>query len=434
MAETMREQQEKAMFRQSIDARLSGLQGDPWMTQRILARAEGKRPEKPVRAVGVRRKMSVGLVLALVLTLLSVTAVAAVAVYLSFQQIMEEEIVPLANEIEGNSFSAEETNFIIELAEENGIVLPPDRRAAMYRLTENGYGEFKMELVKELFQAEYGFNIATWPLETQKWFDDILVAMGEFDEPQKALPGEGEITLEEATAIAEDYIRQTYGDEWDIHDTTAYEFGAQYLSEFDGDYPGRYWTIIYEPLKITSREFWVYLDSQGNVLNDYVRKGVEPGCTLSDLHSRFRDIYGWNDDEWDVEVLRKLVEASRMCDIDSDYLRLTALQQTTYPEQTGHPVEREEAIRIVTEAMGATDYQLSRATCINASPNPVWRIYFRDDGAPAYLRFCMAEVDSVTGEVTLSERDEWTWYWVDTIVTQQSLDEALETMEESENG
>lgn len=435
MAEIMNERQEKEAFRQAVDARLSGLQGDPWLTQRILMRAEGKRQEKPVRPTGVRRKMSLGLVLALVLTLLSVSAVAAVAVYLSFQQIVEEEALPRANEVEGDSFTAEDTNFIVQLAEENGLVLSENAYASINKFLENGEGYYKEELLMALFKAEYGQNPATWSLETQKWFDDVCVAIGFVEQPQKALPGEGEITLEEAVAIAEDYIHRTYGNEWNINDPTAYELGKQYLSEFDGDYPGRYWTIIYSPLKITSREFWVYLDSRGKVLDDYMRKGVEPGTTLSNLYSRFRDIYGWNDDEWDVEVLRKLVEASQICTPLNDEIQLlTAIQRTTYPAQTGHPVEREAAVNIATEAMGATEYQLFRAICIDASPNPVWRIYFRDDSVEEVLRFVMTEVDSTTGELTFSEARDWMWHWAQTIVTQQQYEEAGEGLEDTSVG
>ena len=146
------------------------------------------------------------------------------------------------------------------------------------------------------------------------------------------------------------------------------------------------------------------------------------------------DVYGWNANEWDVDVLRKLVEASQLCDPATDYQHITALQRTTYPEQTGHPVEREEAVRIAWEAMGVTDGQLFRAICVSASPNPVWRIHFRDDGAPQETRFGMAEVDSVTGEVTFSERRERFWNWAETIVTQQELDETWEYMEEHANG
>ena len=436
MAETAKEMLEKEAFKQSIDARLSGLQGDPWMTQRILARAEGKMPEKAVKPTGMRRKLSVGLVMALVLTLLSVSAVAAVAVYLSFHQIVEEEALPRAENVEGDSFTAEDTNFIIQLAEENGVVLSERAYNSINKLLENDQGYWKEELFMELFKAEYGQSPGTWSLETQKWFDDICVAIGFVEQPEKALPGEGEITLEQAIAAAEDYIHRTYGEEWDVSDPTAYELGKQYLSGYNGEYPGPYWTIFYSPLKITSREFWVYLDSQGNVLDGSMRRGVEPGCTLMNVYDRFVDVYGWNANEWDVDVLRKLVEASQLCDPASDYQRVTALQRTTYPEQTGHPVEREEAIRIAMEAMGATDYYLFRATCIDASPNPVWRISFRDNGAPEDIRFCMVEVDSVTGEVTFSQRKDWAWNWAETIVTQQMLmlDEIWEYMEEHAHG
>ena len=67
----MNEQQEKAKFRQAIDHTLTSLEGDPFLYQRVAARAE--EGEKEVK----QRKWNLGLVIALAVMACMVTAVAA---------------------------------------------------------------------------------------------------------------------------------------------------------------------------------------------------------------------------------------------------------------------------------------------------------------------------------------------------------------------
>ena len=83
----MREELEREKVHQAIDRTLSGLTGDPWLYNKISA--AGKEETK------VKRKVSVGLVLAIVLALLATAALAAVL--LSHQEIMEQVAVPLAS-------------------------------------------------------------------------------------------------------------------------------------------------------------------------------------------------------------------------------------------------------------------------------------------------------------------------------------------------
>ena len=55
-------------FRESLDRRLSPLQPDPWMAQKVRARAQQKEGEP------VKKRLSVGTVLVLVILLLSISA------------------------------------------------------------------------------------------------------------------------------------------------------------------------------------------------------------------------------------------------------------------------------------------------------------------------------------------------------------------------
>ena len=83
----MREDLNRAKMHQAIDSTLSGLNGDPWLFQRISARAaEGE--------LKVRKKLSAGLVLAIVILLIAVTALAVAL--LSPKEVVEQVAVPMA--------------------------------------------------------------------------------------------------------------------------------------------------------------------------------------------------------------------------------------------------------------------------------------------------------------------------------------------------
>ena len=108
----MREELERRQVHQAIDSTLSGLKGDPWLFQRISAET-GKGDRK------VKRKLSAGLVLAIVLALLATAALAAAL--LSHQEIMEQVAVPLANENDSpagvnNTYSPEQLAELIRAA------------------------------------------------------------------------------------------------------------------------------------------------------------------------------------------------------------------------------------------------------------------------------------------------------------------------------
>ena len=90
------------------------IQPNPYLAQRVLNAANGKGGTR------VRKKFSFSLVLVLVLLLLAVTAVAEVL--LSMRQIVDEHAVPMANEYSGESYTIEDTNLLLQLAKENGIV------------------------------------------------------------------------------------------------------------------------------------------------------------------------------------------------------------------------------------------------------------------------------------------------------------------------
>lgn len=82
----MDKRKNRNQIQNALNATLSGLPDDPWLAQRVIA--NGKRKKR------MKKKYSVGLVLAIVLVLTLATT--ALAFFLSMQQVVEQEIVTMA--------------------------------------------------------------------------------------------------------------------------------------------------------------------------------------------------------------------------------------------------------------------------------------------------------------------------------------------------
>ena len=61
----MNDHKQGELVRHAVDMSLSGLRGDPWLAQRVLANVRGE--------VKVKKKLSLGLVLVIALALAAVT-------------------------------------------------------------------------------------------------------------------------------------------------------------------------------------------------------------------------------------------------------------------------------------------------------------------------------------------------------------------------
>ena len=170
----MREELDRERVHRAVDSTLSGLTGDPWLYNKISA--AGKEETK------VKRKVSVGLVLAIVLALLATAALAAAL--LSHQEIMEQVAVPLANENDtavsvNNTYTPGQLAELVRALNENGITLDENNR--IMQLIKNGQGYWEEETIMELCRQAFGGNFYTWTLEQQDWFNRLMVDIGYYE-------------------------------------------------------------------------------------------------------------------------------------------------------------------------------------------------------------------------------------------------------------
>ena len=85
----MREAEERMIFQNAVDRRLSGLQENPFLAQRIMNAEKGE--IKPMK-----KKLTLSMVLVIVLLLIAVAALAVAL--LSPKEIVEQVAVPMAQE------------------------------------------------------------------------------------------------------------------------------------------------------------------------------------------------------------------------------------------------------------------------------------------------------------------------------------------------
>lgn len=168
----------------------------------------------------MKRKLTVGLVLALVLTLLTVTAVAAALL----NQHIEKAMDIAADKGEFSEWALDDKIALINAMSEAGIPLPPERLNAISDAGSSD--EEKERAATELLVEIYGseehishFTIAShdwgdpfqWTFEQQEWFWETLREKGLYTGKIKyLLPGENDLTREQVVLIAKKAVQDAY--------------------------------------------------------------------------------------------------------------------------------------------------------------------------------------------------------------------------------
>lgn len=381
----------------AVDNHCAHLRDDYWLAQRVIAMArEQERNEQPEKMPKRRSKLSVGLIVAIVLTLMSVTAVAAVV--LSARQIVEETAIPMAQDTEGDRYTLEDTNLLVQLAKENGLVLSDNAMASITAAGEIGEGYWKEELLMAMAKAEFGDAPERWTLEQQKWFDDVCVAIGFIDAPHKGLPDEPAQASAAALEAANAYLHENYGAGDELLDDASYAIGIQYINGInEGDYDGMYWSIDYQPLALELSEYWVYLNDTLEVWGDNRYLGVTEDAVATRVRERFTKLYGM-ENEWTPEIWVSLHEELQGRFIDSEWCGCIAYIDFILPPEGG--LTQDEAKAYAMAAVNQHNMKTYTAVCCMAKDGPVWKVdvqAFDTDGS--FMARWWIELDGMTGEV-----------------------------------
>lgn len=229
----MSEQRERLQFQQSIDRTLSGLQDDPWLAEKVLSRAKQK------GEYVVKRKLPLGVVFAIVLMLITITAV-AVGV-LSGKDFLNEYVFPVLDRNEGAQWGNNELSYILQLAEKHGVAL--DEKVQQELMNDNP--AYKETLLRAIMSLDLGTEIATWPIEEQAWYNEQLFQYGLITEITRTIPTDGEITEQQALEVAAQYVMNRWNS--DIYNTDLNARYVQYIL-IEGECEGfdKYWDIEFE--------------------------------------------------------------------------------------------------------------------------------------------------------------------------------------------
>lgn len=147
----------------------------------------------------VRNKLSFGFVLAIILCMLTLTAVAAVL--LTSQELVETEVLPMAIGNDSGTvlyFTEDELKAIATLASKNGVSLED----ATLQDLQNGLELREHDSLREMAPNSFGPESMTWPLTEQYWFHEAMVQLGKEQANDHLIPGEEDMATDAAIARA----------------------------------------------------------------------------------------------------------------------------------------------------------------------------------------------------------------------------------------
>ena len=430
----MNDKKLEQQIRHSLNAELSRLNTSSWQRDRFFENATG--------GYKVKRKLTYGLVLAIVLLLAAATAVAVAL--LSAQEVVEQVAVPMAQENDPDwrvnmQFSPEELAAFIRAANENGITI--DENDDIMRALQNGEGYDEEEAIMEVCRQAFGGIYSFWTLEQKHWFDEMMVAIGFADGPVWSMPGEGDLTEEEAktkliAAIQDEFndemYRADHDEEMDLADGDRFLLALDYYPEAAKD--GTVWHIDAWPRDAERNDYYTAsLDKVGNVLNVIARNGKNPyaqsletskpvrseeetqtdaghsetenrawikiadlsSITADNIMKRTETVYG-PESEWSSETWAEVAAAA--ADLPARTMEGRIVKATPWIAWHEGLLTLEQAEEQAFRRTGMRIGEYNCACLIDSKPNPVWK--FRLMEYSGEYRDMVVEIDAVTGEIT----------------------------------
>ena len=393
----MREAEEREIFQNAVDRRLSGLQENPFLAQRIMNAEKGE--------IKVKKKLTMSMVLVIVLILIAVTALAVAL--LSPKEIVEQVAVPVAQSNDQENYTYEELADLIRTLNENGITL--DEGSTLMQAFQSGHGYWEKNTIDEICYASFGKDQGAWTLEQKHWYGEMMVAIGVSNQNIWLLPEEGEITKEQARNLAADTLQKAYGIElptesnetWIVSELLQMGWNEEkQLLERD----------------LAEWEIWYINRSTGNM--DYSVSFNRFGNNPTPQRARYtesintREIYTVMDDlenrdgsctHWSLETWAEFGE--RIRDLSPSTRKGWLYQHADYCLPPDNAISVEHAKQIAKEATGMTGLTEENVICCVADGRSIYKICQRgylnqtDLKSGQYDSIWCIELDCVTGEV-----------------------------------
>ena len=400
-----------ARITRAVDSHCAHLRTDPDLARRVIHQATRKEP------VIVKRKTSVSLALALILMLLTATAVAAVL--LTGRELVEQEAVPRAQQNDSGvrpemDYTYEELQSIILVAQENGITLDDD--SSIMRALRQGEGYNEEETIMALCREAFGGLFYEWTTEEKHWFEEMMISIGWATENPYPLPGEGELTCEEARALSVRLLRETYGADLPLDDRSLYRVEEWYYPEGD-DQSGLHWSFIYRPRFLDGSVYYVNFDNQGGNVWHRCDPWEWGDYTEATLLNRVDHVYNyvnagsgmitWDYDAW-YAFGQKLAGAVHSATWNEEYDGYAA---STYLLPGEGDLTKKQARQIAFTDAGVNDYTSVTEVLLGSGEQRVWKISFVTTEKTGTRKVLSYEIDSQTGGILRMDdlTDEKTW-------------------------
>lgn len=448
----MNEHKQGEMVRHAVDMSLSGLQGDPWLAQRILANAKGEGK--------VKKKLSAGFVLVIVLVLAVVTALAALTLsWHDASKFLKKE----SQEGYFEEWPGKERIELVASLAEDGIL---EKSAELELLLSGTLTEAEASSLSEKLMTEWlnapvdhvAFRpimekiwgtFSDWTLEQKAWYTRTLVDAGiqQPDFEMFVLPDDDAIPQKDAEMIA-----RTYGEIWTdaapgayascpvvseyiIFPRTVEKEGKRY-STTEGADP--VWLIDIRTPYRQGNTMYVEIDPHtGNAdlqpflwkllydrfFIDITSPKVIPAIGNMQTQQQLFSFFGWTLEakaQWS-EIIRPQLLAMKENKPELDDAVTNAFSQYCYGLPDEHSLPQsdalEEAKSAIHKAYGTTQEDLLQYDSIYmyydiTNPAiPLWRFHFSMQGTQAIQTFgnlydmtnYRVEIDAKTGEAVSVE-------------------------------
>ncbi|MBQ6289276.1 MAG: hypothetical protein IJK71_08525 [Clostridia bacterium] len=360
-------------------------------------------------------KRLIGLVLALVLMVGSVPVSAGGS--LTVQEIVEQVIVPLALANDTDPYAVYDVYTHEQLAEimrvlaENGITYKENDAIMQY--LQNGLGYYESYLLHDVCSRAFDGRYGIWTQEQKDWYAEQEYAISHVISILPDVPGEDNMSLEEAEAFAMKKIRELYETDQPLEDRNIWDLSVRFEKGRERDE----WTVSLYPKDIEHGYYVIRFDdsnpdeSAAKGFSSYMNlPNPEKPYTAFRLEMAFTGLYGW-EKTWPQEYWTKYHELMLGAEMEpglSMNMDYEGYRMTNYPAIEASDISREDAIRIAKEALGKERAAFDSAVLTEYEGERTWLVTLvihapvksvRSIRDPEKIESYTVSLDSTTGEV-----------------------------------
>lgn len=437
----------------AVDTRLSGLEADPWLAERVIAHGRESK--------NVKKKISVGLVWMIVLMLIAVTAL-AVAAWRDFAPWIAQ-----TEHDEGDfiNWPAEKKQIVIEALAEHEFIEKTEEIQALCegRLNQDEASRMADEAAKafvgnenicfmNIMQAAWG-PFDDWSDEDRAWYSQVMDDTGvdQSDKTVYAVPA-GNVSRDEAAAIARKSVAEACQVDENVLD--AYRMTVNYqLPEFrePGDEQPYWYVVLEAPRNMSDKlfsdiELFVHpetgelLETASEILSARKNIPVPPDNQLfreiRTYEEKAKEMGAYTFGEWPLELkavyskeitpkVQAIVESGDLTELmncGQPDMRVVAQSSSIYGIPQNGMMTQEEAFQVASDALAeryAIPHDLFEeydeiAVYYDVTDEPLWKFVFNPKSLPVeklkggyddpLFQMCYrAEVDAGTGQIVCVE-------------------------------